>query len=72
MPKRKRKKKPAGLIQEPPPADAFAIARLSKAGRISPRALDKMKAAPRAKGVRGSAIPPSRPRGGVAKGMAGM
>ena len=72
--KRKTKKKKPALIQAPPPADAFAVARLARAGRISPRAIGKMKGANKAgrKGVRGSAIPTRAPRGGVAKGMAGM
>ena len=51
--------------------------RLAKAGRISPKALKRLKLktpkiAVALKPKRGSAIAVAAPRGGVAKGMAGM
>jgi len=60
------KKKPS-----PPLKFAATATRLAQAGRISTKALKRYKVKA-AKAKRGSQIPTTAPRGGVAKGMAGM
>jgi hypothetical protein len=70
-------KKPKKPKKSPPLQLGGTVGRLAKAGRISPKALKRFKLKmPKAsvgiKAKRGSQIPNVMPRGGVAKGMAGM
>jgi hypothetical protein len=77
MAKLKKLKKPKKLKALAPVGAPHMANQLAKAGRISTKALKKFKLkAPKAsvgvKAKRGSQIPNVAPRGGVARGMAGM